>query len=428
MAEKRVVIIESKTKGAEQSNDALADSYEGIARSADKADASIDSMSTSNTKATATSKNLGESVRDNGGAIALLDSLTGGLASKFRDAAEATKLFNFNLKGVRTALIATGIGALVVALGYVVAHWDDITDAIGITNTGLEKQKRLLEGQQTLLDARLELISSELALEEQVGEISEESLGKQKELLDAQIVIRKEQLRLIEEGGLALKKRQLEAARDNLLLGRGTQLGVDNLTEAVELLEVQAIEATTAINEALLKRGELDVVEEPTPKGPTTEVKEKKSRGIVGFPDIEEVKTFTGELIDISTLASNVITNMQADNLNLLEDMREEHFMNEMFRQDETLRRISDTGMATANLFGALSSLSGENSKEQKGFAIAQVIADSAAAIVATWRGYAGFGPWGTVTAGIQTAAIAAMAKKQIQVINSADSGGGSAG
>ena len=71
-----------------------------------------------------------EEVTKNGGAIAILDQLTGGLASRVRDTFEATKLFNFSLKSMRTALIATGIGAFVVLLGTVVSYWDEITDFI----------------------------------------------------------------------------------------------------------------------------------------------------------------------------------------------------------------------------------------------------------------------------------------------------------
>ena len=103
-------------------------------------------------------------VGENGGAIALLDSVTGGLATRFRDAYEATKLFNFSLKGTRTALIATGVGAFVVALGLIVAYWDDISDAIQGVTKKLEKQVRIqnraiekLEGERGLLDQLIEL-------------------------------------------------------------------------------------------------------------------------------------------------------------------------------------------------------------------------------------------------------------------------------
>ena len=82
-----------------------------------------------------------ENVTKNGGAIAILDQLTGGLASRVRDTFEATKLFNFSLKGMRTALIATGIGAFIVALGVVVAYWDEIVDFITGASAALKEQR-----------------------------------------------------------------------------------------------------------------------------------------------------------------------------------------------------------------------------------------------------------------------------------------------
>ena len=89
-----------------------------------------------------------EEVTKNGGAIAILDQLTGGLASRVSDSFEATKLFNFSLKGMRTALIATGVGAFVVALGVIVTYWDEITDFISGASKKLQeyidKQNQLL--------------------------------------------------------------------------------------------------------------------------------------------------------------------------------------------------------------------------------------------------------------------------------------------
>ena len=96
-----------------------------------------------------------EDVAGNGGAIAILDSLTGGLATRFRDAYEATKLFNFSLKGTRAALIATGVGAFLIALGAIVVYWSDIKDFITGSNTELKNQiestEELLQLQQDQL-------------------------------------------------------------------------------------------------------------------------------------------------------------------------------------------------------------------------------------------------------------------------------------
>ena len=82
--------------------------------------AALDSVNTSSQQVAGSF----EDVTANGGAMAILDTLTGGLATRMRDAFEATKLFNVSLKATNTALIATGIGAFVVGLGLVVAYWE----------------------------------------------------------------------------------------------------------------------------------------------------------------------------------------------------------------------------------------------------------------------------------------------------------------
>jgi len=115
-----------------------------------------------------------EEVGKNGGAIAVLDSLTGGLATKIRDAAEATKLFNFSLKGMKTALIATGIGALVVAVGLIVAYWDDIKRLVGGTTDNIEAQNKALEDSISIIGEKLK----RLELEKKANEGNEEALAR----------------------------------------------------------------------------------------------------------------------------------------------------------------------------------------------------------------------------------------------------------
>ena len=105
-----------------------------------------------------------EDVTKNGGAIAILDQLTGGLASRVRDTAEATKLFNFSLRGMRTALIATGIGAFIVALGLIVAYWDDIVEFIGGANKELQKQIDLKKEYIGELEGEIETEKAKKAL------------------------------------------------------------------------------------------------------------------------------------------------------------------------------------------------------------------------------------------------------------------------
>lgn len=74
-----------------------------------------------------------------------LSKATGGLSDNLIDVVNGLKLSTVGARAFSTALIATGIGALVVALGLVVAYWDDIVKfATGYDNAlgrQLEKQK-----------------------------------------------------------------------------------------------------------------------------------------------------------------------------------------------------------------------------------------------------------------------------------------------
>ena len=82
---------------------------------------------------------LGDASKDAGeageGAISVLDEATGGLASRFKNVISGVGKMGKALKtsfkagiqgasGLKKALISTGIGALVVALGLIVAYWD----------------------------------------------------------------------------------------------------------------------------------------------------------------------------------------------------------------------------------------------------------------------------------------------------------------
>ena len=49
-------------------------------------------------------------VLENGGAMGLLSAATGGLVMDFKDAVESIELTSVSLKGLRGAIIATGIG------------------------------------------------------------------------------------------------------------------------------------------------------------------------------------------------------------------------------------------------------------------------------------------------------------------------------
>jgi len=158
MAVTKHVIIDVQEQGIDELNHKV-----------NKLDKNLDGVDSSSKKASAGLKDVG----DNGGAIAVLDSVTGGLATRIRDAAEASKLFSFSLKGMRTALIATGIGALVVALGTIALFWDEIVELIENANGKLQEQIDLSIKAQETTQLRIDILDKQIALNEKLGKGNE---------------------------------------------------------------------------------------------------------------------------------------------------------------------------------------------------------------------------------------------------------------
>jgi len=105
--------------------------------------------------------------------VRAIDKLTGGYATKvvklkkgFVSGFGAVKNFIKGLSGIQKALIATGIGALVVALAAVVAYWEEINALFDSGSKALQKQAdqqrknlKLSDDQITLLDQQERLLT-----------------------------------------------------------------------------------------------------------------------------------------------------------------------------------------------------------------------------------------------------------------------------
>jgi hypothetical protein len=230
-----------------------------------------------------------EDVTKNGGAIAILDQLTGGLASRVRDSAEATKLFNFNLKGMRTALIATGIGAFIVALGVVVAYWDEITDFITGASAALKEQRLEYEKIGTRLDASIGLLEQEKSLLEASGKSTVEitnELRKQLLLRQENNILQLESLQTELEKEKAQNKELTywEQIKSAVLFTFNKKAGLKSLAEGLnedteESLELET--QITAIKSKQLEIGKkLQVLD-------TEEIKTQKEK-LEAFQKIEE--------------------------------------------------------------------------------------------------------------------------------------------
>ena len=224
MAIKKQIIITADTDQAVGEVNKLDKSLEKVGNESKKADSQL------------------KKVGDNGGAIAVLDSLTGGLATRIRDAAEASKLFgattkattvattaqagattaqagattsataantgfNLSLKATRTALIATGLGAFVVLLGTTIILWDDIIDAIDNVNGKLQDRIDASLRIQESLRTEISLLDKQIILLDKQGVSSE--IIRKKRLESLNVLLRTNAKEIV---ALGLKAANLKAA------------------------------------------------------------------------------------------------------------------------------------------------------------------------------------------------------------------------
>lgn len=213
MAEEKVKIT-FEIDGIQQSVssvDELQAALKGVDTQAQKTESSLDD-------AAEAAKDLGKEAKDAGDSgeagVKLIDEATGGLGTRFKEVGGAFKTLGANMKmsfkaGVQGAsalkkgLIATGIGAIVVALGLIVAYWDDIIGAISGVSAS---EKQLMEDTQAEVAARQEGLDATLA-----SENSLKLAGKsEKEIRDIKIEQTNEVIAAM-EAQLTLQKQQTEA-------------------------------------------------------------------------------------------------------------------------------------------------------------------------------------------------------------------------
>lgn len=139
MAIEKIVNVVFNEVGADQ-----------VISDAERLNTSLEHIEGSNSGVTGSFKESTNSILENGGAMGLLNDLTGGYAMTVKDAVEAAGLFGKGtsintglqkiyslavgqstgaMKAFRLALISTGIGAFIVALGFLIEYMSDATEA-----------------------------------------------------------------------------------------------------------------------------------------------------------------------------------------------------------------------------------------------------------------------------------------------------------
>ena len=210
----------------------------------------VDNLTKSSQKLDTANKGTASSFEDvtkNGGAIAILDQMTGGLASRMRDTFEATKLFNFSLKGMRTAIIATGIGALVVAAALLVSYWDNIVGFFSGATSELKRQKEEYAEINRKSELKITLLKHEREIQKKLGKgVDDINKALEKELLIRQKSnkIRLKELKEIHDKELAQLEELAKITKGKFLFGgimQGAKLQyLEDNKEALE--EITALE------------------------------------------------------------------------------------------------------------------------------------------------------------------------------------------
>ena len=161
------------------------------------------------------------------GAISVLDEATGGLASRFKNVIGGIGKMGTALKtsfksgiagasGLKKALISTGIGALVVALGLIVAYWDDIVGLVSGVSSEQKKLNALAEANVKTQQEGLDAISAQensLRLQgKSEAEIRDLKIAQTEEVIKATI-LQLEQMKKTKDAQVAAAQRNKDIAQ-----------------------------------------------------------------------------------------------------------------------------------------------------------------------------------------------------------------------
>lgn len=242
--------VETQSKKTEEKVEAVADAAKNVGKSSE------------------------EAAKNAEGATKIVDEAFGGLGTKVKQVGggikqlgtSAVSSFKSAVMGASAmgkALIATGIGAIVVALGLIAAYWDDITAAISGVSS---EQKQLLADTQAETASRQQALDATLA-----SENSLKLAGKsEQEIRDLKIQQTNETIASMQTQ-LTMQQQQNKAQQDALKRNATIAQNVIRFLTAPVTILLGAVDALTA---GLAKVGVLEA---------GTNLEEKFSGGLAGL-------------------------------------------------------------------------------------------------------------------------------------------------
>ena len=288
-------------------------------------------------------------------------------------ATAATKVFG---KVTKTALISTGIGALVVALGTVVAYWDEINEYVkSIGSESLDDVNDKLQEGLEISEGTVGVLESQKALLEGRGENTREVNAALLEQLSLQIDITNQ---LIQQKQLELAETRDENAevsfweKTKLAIFQATNAWgayATTVAEAVNPEDEKTKELQTEINDLLVKNNQLKLQYTQTEQEYSTQVEMSNFNAQNEILNLEakgvklaEVGQIEGATIDATTLALQ--RKMQAEQA--ATDAAERALQVEQGRTEALY--------ATGEALGALGGILNQESAAAKALAISQAV------------------------------------------------------
>jgi uncharacterized membrane protein YgaE (UPF0421/DUF939 family) len=179
-----------------------------------------------------------------------IDKVTGGYATKLKklylglvEGAKGVKTFTLGLNGIKKAIIATGIGALVVALASIIAYWDDIK---GLVSGVSSEQEKLLADTKATAAASKNILDATSASENSLKiqgkterEIRDLKIQQTKEVISATEAVLEQQIQqaIAQEAAMQRNKDIAQGIITFLTLPITILLGtVDALTAALSYI------------------------------------------------------------------------------------------------------------------------------------------------------------------------------------------------
>lgn len=304
----------------------------------------------------------------------------------FKDFGAVIKVATGATNKFKLALISTGLGALVVVIGSLIANWDEFSASIGISGDAMAKfgtiVKKTIRAATTVIKNFTQGITQSVAgvVNAIKKAIKGDFSGAFNELKSGFKNAGKEFKEIftetISEWGTDLPPKVKEEAKKT-----GSKIGKEVGESAAEEAARVFIEKIENWNKPIEIEARVEVKEPAKP-----------------------------EDSDISSLVNATATKAaEYDKKKADED--------EIKRLEKKKKQYSEINSligAQGELFGVLSDVFADNEEASKALAIASIISDTASAIMGTWAGYAELGIPGTIAAAIQTATIAATGIAQL--------------